>query len=211
MAGMGGAGVIQWYQDYMKDVRIITGRWSCHKAKPAKIDLNSPELPLVKFESETTDINFKIAVSMQTLMDVDPENIAWIIYKAFKEYLVSIVHDCDACAGRMFDALEAELNTTIKPKVSKFSIGNKAAVTKDVSLSSASRALPGVMDYDVTCPAEGCDMDNAMFAYNIWTTVQHLNDHHRWTREAIAEWLENIHDPTGKNGPNLAFKIKEET
>jgi hypothetical protein len=35
-----------------------------------------------------------------------------------------------------------------------------------------------------------------------------LNDGAKWTREQIASWLEEIHDPTGENGPNLNFEPK---
>lgn len=38
----------------------------------------------------------------------------------------------------------------------------------------------------VTCPA--CIRLNP-----VSTQVQHLNDEHEWTREAIADWLETLH------------------
>ena len=37
------------------------------------------------------------------------------------------------------------------------------------------------------CPA-GC-RDGV---YNVFIGIIHLNDHHRWTREAIADWVEGI-------------------
>lgn len=35
--------------------------------------------------------------------------------------------------------------------------------------------------------------------------IIHLNDRHRWTREQIADWLDEISDPTGETGPDLRF------
>ena len=35
--------------------------------------------------------------------------------------------------------------------------------------------------------------------------IMHLNDFHKWTREQVADWLDEISDPTGVNGPNINF------
>lgn len=44
---------------------------------------------------------------------------------------------------------------------------------------------------------------------HLWSKVKnmiiHLNDHHEWTREQIADWLDEISDPTGETGPDLRF------
>lgn len=40
------------------------------------------------------------------------------------------------------------------------------------------------------CPISGCDDSDARF--NIASTIFHLNDDHRWTREQIADWVETI-------------------
>jgi hypothetical protein len=37
------------------------------------------------------------------------------------------------------------------------------------------------------CPVFGCDHDA-----NKYSTVPHLNDDHRWTREQIADWVATI-------------------
>jgi len=42
-----------------------------------------------------------------------------------------------------------------------------------------------------------------------WTII-HLNDLHQWTREEIADWLDEISDPTGETGPDLRFKAPVE-
>lgn len=42
------------------------------------------------------------------------------------------------------------------------------------------------------------------------TTIINLNDVHKWTRDQIADWLDEISDPTGENGPNLCFDLESE-
>lgn len=41
--------------------------------------------------------------------------------------------------------------------------------------------------------------------------IMNLNDHHGWSRERIADWLDEISDPTGETGPDLRFKPKDDT
>jgi hypothetical protein len=77
------------------------------------------------------------------------------------------------------------------------------------TLYNGSFDLPGAK-YLVACPAEDCFLKETDMS-PLRNIVIHLNDSHKWTREAIADWLESIHDPTGENGPNLNFQVKEET
>jgi hypothetical protein len=39
------------------------------------------------------------------------------------------------------------------------------------------------------CPVSGCAHD-----HNERATMPHLNDHHKWTRERIADWVQTIED-----------------
>ena len=78
------------------------------------------------------------------------------------------------------------------------------------NLYNGSFDLPGAKYY-VTCPVEDCFASDQNDKSALRNIVIHLNDSHKWTREAIADWLESIHDPTGENGPNLNFQVKEET
>ena len=85
-----------------------------------------------------------------------------------------------------------------------------ADVSNDVdTLHNGSFELPGVK-YNIACPVEDC-FAKKMGESPLRGVIIHLNDSHKWTREAIADWLESIHDPTGENGPNLNFQVKEET
>lgn len=77
------------------------------------------------------------------------------------------------------------------------------------TLYNGSFDLPGAK-YNVSCPVEDC-FGKGIAPSPLRDIVIHLNDSHKWTREAIADWLESIHDPTGENGPNLNFQVKEET
>lgn len=44
-----------------------------------------------------------------------------------------------------------------------------------------------------TCPDAGCQfawpVDEARL---VWDVIVHLNDHHRWARERIADWVETL-------------------
>jgi hypothetical protein len=42
----------------------------------------------------------------------------------------------------------------------------------------------------VRCPVDGCAISRIDLSAN--NTISHLNDYHRWTREAIAQWVESI-------------------
>ena len=77
-------------------------------------------------------------------------------------------------------------------------------------LSQKSHELPGA-SIKVKYPcADDCSLGQF---YNdegggaIRSIIMHLNDCHKWTREAIADWLDAIDDP--ENGIDLAFKVPE--
>src|SRR5690606_12277031 len=74
-------------------------------------------------------------------------------------------------------------------------------------LAHESKKLPGV-EHIVRCPGTRNESPCPSVT-SIYYIIQHLNDIHRWTREAIADWLEEIHDPTGENGPNINFEMEE--
>lgn len=44
----------------------------------------------------------------------------------------------------------------------------------------------GVENFETPCPYEKCLYEHKSLAF----IVSHLNDHHKWTREAIADWVE---------------------
>lgn len=53
---------------------------------------------------------------------------------------------------------------------------------------------------ETTCPVVSCgkawDFDNKSRTY-LGQLIVHLNDDHRWTREAIADWLESEEEKLG--------------
>lgn len=121
------------------------------------------------------------------------------------------------------------INEPLDSKADKFSIGNhdfykNEAVhkgtldyiklmgkeSKDPSVMS--RRLPG-MDHMERCPARDSDPKRCLTQYlygskaTLWNMIQHLNDHHKWTREGeIADWLDKLHDD-GK--VDLSFKTPD--
>jgi hypothetical protein len=62
----------------------------------------------------------------------------------------------------------------------------KAQAERDAVTNALHDAIPG-LNARVTCPASDCEQNRT-----IWDMVQHLNDHHEWTREAIADWSETL-------------------
>lgn len=76
-------------------------------------------------------------------------------------------------------------------------------------LSELARQLPGVHEetkYPCTCSRGQTSSLDTIFAIII-----HLNDKCGWSREQVADWLDEINDPTGENGPDLTFKLPKET
>lgn len=43
---------------------------------------------------------------------------------------------------------------------------------------------------------------------DLFNTIINLNDTQGWSREKIADWLDEISDPTGETGPDLRFKAE---
>lgn len=126
------------------------------------------------------------------------------------DYAISLNHKASAIT-----AGELKVINNIKSKYSifdpgEYSIFNPGKVSKkeqeSTELSYAALELPGVNYHVKDCPSRDCEGKSGP----IRRMIMHLNDDHRWTRESIADWLENIHDPTGLNGPNLNFQLEEE-
>ena len=84
-----------------------------------------------------------------------------------------------------------------------FGVGRRyvgGVVTKTCALGAAMEAL-GNTEYNNLCKdlmskkSMPCPIHSYNeFEYNICSIVVHLNDHHRWTRPQIADWLEPIEE-----------------
>lgn len=89
---------------------------------------------------------------------------------------------------RVAHVVEARLYNLFKNIVSF----DKTMVSKESNnnaISAKSRQLPGV-DQLVEPPCE-CTLLKA----TLWSLIQHLNDFHKeWTREKIADWIDELHD-----------------
>lgn len=62
------------------------------------------------------------------------------------------------------------------------------APSADGSVTVKSRTLPGMAAL-VTCPCEFPTHED-----EAWIIIQHLNDNIGWSREKIADWLDELHD-----------------
>lgn len=62
-------------------------------------------------------------------------------------------------------------------------------------VSAQARKLPG-MDYRTECPAgPNCRLNApGSLSLKLYDLVQHVNDHHKWSRDQIADWLDKLHD-----------------
>lgn len=67
-------------------------------------------------------------------------------------------------------------------------------------IQKASKELPGI----TTLVKSPCDCKRKYDHFTLWSLIQHLNDEHKeWTREKIADWLDELHD-SGK--VNIEFE-----
>lgn len=73
-------------------------------------------------------------------------------------------------------------------------------------VSTLAKQLPG-MDYMTFCPDKGCVLALSSpgisgDGFTLYGMIQHLNDHHKWTRDEIADWVETL-------DCDINFKTKE--
>jgi hypothetical protein len=62
------------------------------------------------------------------------------------------------------------------------------------SIKVFEQLIPGFKKLIQTCPEKNC-WKSDLLAEPLWTTIVHLNDQHKWSREEIADWLETLdHD-----------------
>jgi hypothetical protein len=59
-------------------------------------------------------------------------------------------------------------------------------------MEQAARELPG-MNQQVYCPVS-CDVSWTLVTSSLKSTIIHLNDYHRWSRDDIADWLDELAD-----------------
>lgn len=102
--------------------------------------------------------------------------------------------------------LETELNSVIKTwsmQLDTVSYNTQAITgSPKETTSQLSKQLPGV-DAVVECPA--CTVkDSPPWEKKLWYIIQHLNDQHRWSREAIADFLDELPEEI-----DITFKTKE--
>lgn len=60
--------------------------------------------------------------------------------------------------------------------------------------------FPELKGIDVACPCEHCCL---MGHYEVYAIAVHLNDTHQWTREAIADWVDQVVPPPAPEPPPL--------
>lgn len=88
----------------------------------------------------------------------------------------------------------------------------KSSSSVSVELNELSKGLPGVGANVVspcTCTkSDFFEQKASPLKDSVWSLIQHLNDFHKeWTRERIADWLDELHD-TGQ--VNIEFPVEVE-
>lgn len=96
----------------------------------------------------------------------------------------------------------------------------QSATMKKATFWSESQKLPGVQNkvfYPCPCRTHGLKTVNVKgeIEYKekndtkdtIWSIIQHLNDYEKWSREKIADWLDELHD---SGEVNLEFESWDE-
>jgi hypothetical protein len=56
--------------------------------------------------------------------------------------------------------------------------------------------LPGYDVLQLSCPANPANDDEGKSCYprDLHSTIMHLNDRHKWSRERIADWVESLEE-----------------
>ena len=62
------------------------------------------------------------------------------------------------------------------------------------TLSTKSMKLPGMSHRVGKCPVIPHTLYSCTKSRDTRTMIIHLNDHHKWPREKIADWLDELHD-----------------
>lgn len=84
--------------------------------------------------------------------------------------------------------LALDMGSTVLPPISFVFEG---AIKNTSNIANISKTLPGVQQV-VGYP---CDCEEYDSCHKLWDIIQHLNDVHTdWTRERIADWIDELHD-----------------
>lgn len=117
------------------------------------------------------------------------------IFKMKLDRLFKFVYGIDNVLNSHNVYHEIELTGTVKPVQAN-------------SFSTKARELPGMEYVPGGCPSDDVKKKCANSSkWILFYVVQHLNDEHKWTREQISDWLDELHD-SGK--VNLEFSPWED-
>lgn len=100
--------------------------------------------------------------------------------------------------SRHWRLIEKKLKVYADGLQSIYSAAQHAEATESAKLMTKALALPGMNQKPPPCPQ--CHQKHAFLA----SMVMHLNDKHRWTRERIANWLQDQHD---EGVIDISFKV----
>lgn len=141
---------------------------------------------------------------IKKIMDVIKNNCC---AAGISSVLLGSTHPCNAHSINMMESMAAGNSYLMKSdpyaatQISVYEIMPSFASDISLELRRASRDLPGAtarVKYPCKCAAFLHE------ANNIRRVIIHLNDSCNWSRERIADWLEEIDDPYG-DGPDLSF------
>lgn len=131
-------------------------------------------------------------ISYEMLASISSESD---LFSLVSHNIARYIADDIQCSEILFVDLAAEINSMFM-KSKGHSTGPNVAfkfyLDGDTARPPEVRKLPG-MHERVTCPVDICVTEHYTET-TLYTLVQHLNDTHNWTRERIADWLDEQAD-----------------
>ena len=171
---------------------LITARWIEYTSPgPFLFDYKPIQLPPYKLPEKK---EFAFIMAEELLYNCTGHQLREALMTCMSPLLLSDIPEL-VCGARNFiekAVYEHEAIYQIKVSLGKPDEGN---------LSDMSHYLPGI-DAMVAHPVNGeCG--------RLRSVIMSLNDTYKWTREQIADWIDEISDPSGESGPDIRFQIKE--
>lgn len=164
--------------------------------------------PFDSIEYSTVSINQRFKVAEEVIEHIRKNAISLVHFldqvggefaTLLRQYMTEVRHNSKEEIRVVLNLFHNWYDMEGKTAFSNTEIGSfdKATVVHspdDPGFSSLAKELPGIKE-KVLCPARllvGIDRCNWPTNEDLLSTIIHLNDTHRWTREKIAEWVESL-------------------
>jgi len=157
--------------------------------------MNSYAIEMKFYKPNNHPAKYIVNVSTEMAFDMDKPAMAYMLIEKFAKGLsdyadIDIEDAWYALKGHQtfYNLLSPKTISTITAGDIIGTVGNYSIGSGGTDASVLSKKLPG-MNTPVNCPH--CSNSNKM---TLWRLVQHLNDDADWSRDKIADWLDEQHD-----------------